>query len=147
MLCGRVVKVLVVGELLSLYRGGGARGDAAADEFNQCRATTKSQRYLDNLYRCLPGRYPDVVTPPPIGEPSIVMSIVCLSVCVFVYPRSSLRNYRSDLYQIFVSTLRSVFLWRRSDALFADKPRLLDVAAQLKRSSYTALGLTISCVQ
>ena len=84
MLCGRVVKVLMVGELLSLYRGGGARGDAAADEFNQCRATTKSQRYLDNLYRCLPGRYPHVVTPPPIGEPSVVMSIVCLSVCVCV---------------------------------------------------------------
>jgi len=86
-LCGRVVKVLMVGELLSLYRGGGARGDAAADEFNQCRATTKSQRYLDNLYRCLPGRYPDVVTPPPIWEPSIVMTdehclSVCLSVCV-----------------------------------------------------------------
>jgi len=45
----------------------------------------------------------------------------------------------------------SVFLWGRSDTLctsgfvgdviFAHKPRLLDVAAQLKRSAHAALGL------
>jgi len=41
------------------------------------------------------------VTPPPIGERSIVMSVsVCL--CVFVCPRSYLRNYTSDLHQFFV---------------------------------------------
>jgi len=45
----------------------------------------------------------------------------------------------------------SVLLWRRSDTLctsgcmdnviFVHKPRLLDVAAQLKRSAHAALGL------
>ena len=45
----------------------------------------------------------------------------------------------------------SVLLWQRSDTLctsgfmddvmFAHKPRLLDVAAQLKRSAHAALGL------
>jgi len=51
----------------------------------------------------------------------------------------------------------SVLLWRRSDTLctsgfiddvvFAQKPRLLDVGAQLKRSAHAALGLTINCAQ
>ena len=33
------------------------------------------------------------------------------------------------------------------DVIFARKPRLLDVAAQLKHSAYVALALAISCVQ
>jgi len=33
------------------------------------------------------------------------------------------------------------------DVIFAQKPRLLDVAAQLKRSAYAALGLAINCAQ
>jgi len=51
----------------------------------------------------------------------------------------------------------SVRLLRRSDTLctsgfmddviFAHKPRLLDVVAQLKRAVYAALGLTINCAQ
>ena len=51
----------------------------------------------------------------------------------------------------------SVLLWRRSDTLrtsgfmddviFAHKPMLLDVAAQLKRSAHAALGLAINCAQ
>jgi len=53
----------------------------------------------------------------------------------------------------------SVVHWRRSDTLctstsgfmddviFAHKPRLLDVAAQLKRSAHAALGLAINCAQ
>jgi len=74
-------------------------------------------------------------------------------VCVFVCPWSYLRNYPSDL-QIFVHvTYGSVLLWRRSDTLctsgfvvivydiiFAYKPRLLDVAAQLKRSAHAAFA-------
>ena len=68
---------------------------------------------------------------------------VCL--CVFVCPRSSLRNYTSDLYQ-FLCMLPgrvSVLLWRRSDMLrisafmddvmFAHKLRLLDVTARLRQ--------------
>jgi len=33
------------------------------------------------------------------------------------------------------------------DIMFARKPRLLDVAAQLKRSAHAALGLAINCAQ
>jgi len=33
------------------------------------------------------------------------------------------------------------------DVIFAHKPRLLDVAAQLKRSAHAALGLAVSCAQ
>ena len=51
----------------------------------------------------------------------------------------------------------SVLLWRRSNTLcisgfmddvkFANKPGLLDAAAQLKRSAHAALGLAINCAQ
>jgi len=51
----------------------------------------------------------------------------------------------------------SVLLWQHSDTLFtsgftddvmfAHKPMLLDVAAQLKRSAHAALGLAINCAQ
>jgi len=50
-----------------------------------------------------------------------------------------------------------VFFWRYSDMLcisgfmddviFAHMPRLLDVAAQLKRSAHAALGLAVKCAQ
>ena len=33
------------------------------------------------------------------------------------------------------------------DVIFAHKPKLLDVAAQLKRSAHAALGLAINCAQ
>jgi len=51
---------------------------------------------------------------------SIPMSVsVC--VCVFVCPRSHLRNYTSDLHQVFFAHVNSgrgsVLLWRRSDTL------------------------------
>jgi len=79
---------------------------------------------------------------------------VCLSVC----PRSYLRNYTSDLHQIFVHVAcsrGSVILWRRmlctsgfmGDVIFAHKPRLFDVAAELKRSAHAAFGLAINCGQ
>jgi len=51
----------------------------------------------------------------------------------------------------------SVLLWQLRDTLctsgfmddviFARKPRLLDVAAQLKRSAHAALGLAVNCAQ
>jgi len=34
-----------------------------------------------------------------------------------------------------------------NDVIFAQKPRLLDVAAQLKRSAHAALGMPINCAQ
>jgi len=79
-------------------------------------------------------------------------------VCVFVCPRSYLWNYTSDFHQIFVRVTfgrGSVLLRRRSDTLctsgfmddvmVAHKPRLLDVAAQLKRRAHTVLD--INCAQ
>jgi len=62
---------------------------------------------------------------------------VYVSVCVFVCPRSYLLKYTSDLHQ---------FLYTLSVAV-AHKPRLLDVATQLKRSAHAALGLAINCAQ
>jgi len=66
----------------------------------------------------------------------------------------------TDLHQFFVLVTYghgSVLLWRRSDTLrtsvfvddviFAHKPRLLDDAAQLKRSAQTDLGFAINCAQ
>jgi len=85
---------------------------------------------------------------------------VCVSLCVFVCQQSYLRNYKSDVHEFFVYVTYgrgSVRLWRRSDTLctsgfmddviFAHKPKLLDVAAQLKRSAHAALGLAINCAQ
>ena len=85
---------------------------------------------------------------------------VCVSPCVFVCQQSYLRNYKSDVHEFFVHVTYgrgSVQLWRRNDTLctsgfvddviFAHKPRLLDVAAQLKRSAHAALGLAINCAQ
>jgi len=78
---------------------------------------------------------------------------VCMCVCVFVCPRSYVRNYTSYLHQFFVYVTYcrgSVLLWRHSDTLctsgfmgdviFAHKPMLLDIAAQLKR-------LAIKCAE
>jgi len=50
-----VMKMLLVGELLSLLIDTNMQSDVAVDEFNLCPAVTKSQRYLDSLYRCQPG--------------------------------------------------------------------------------------------
>jgi len=98
-----------------------------------------------------------VVTPPPISEWSIVMSV---SACVCVCLSDRDQNYTSDLRHSFVHVTYgrgSVLLWRRSDTLctsgftddvmFAHKPRLLDLAAQLKRSAHAALGLAVNCAQ
>jgi len=101
-------------------------------------------------------------TPPQIGEQSIVMSdSVCVRVCVCLSVRDHyLRHCTSDLHQIFVHVTYgrgSVLLWQCSyklctsgfmdGVIFAHKPRLLDVAAQLKRSAHAALGLAINCAQ
>jgi len=71
-----------------------------------------------------------------------------MCVCVFVCPRSYLRNYTSDLRQFFmlVTYGRGSVFGRRCDTLctsgfmddviFAHKPRLLDVAAQLNRNAH-----------
>ena len=88
---------------------------------------------------------------------------VCLSVCVFVCSRSYLRKF-GTARPIFTNFLRiaiyrrgSVLLWRlidtlctsgcMDDVIVAHKPKLLDVAAQLKSSAHAALGLAINCAQ
>ena len=78
---------------------------------------------------------------------------VCLSAII-----SSELHVRSLSIFVHVTNGRgSVLVWRRSDMLctsgftddviFAHKPRLLDVAAQLKRSTHAVLGLAINCAQ
>jgi len=92
-----------------------------------------------------------LVTPPLLGERSIVMSVsVCLCLC-------ACRLIFANCF-VHVSYGRgSVFLWRRSDTLcasgfindviFAHRPRLLEVAALLKHSAHAALGLAVNCAQ
>ena len=95
-----------------------------------------------------------------VCECECVRACVRACVCVLVCPLSYIWNYTSDLYQFFVHVTfgrGSVLLRRRSDMLctsgfmddlmFAHKSRLLDVAAQLKRSAHAALGLAIDCAQ
>jgi len=88
---------------------------------------------------------------------------VCLSlrvcVCLSAIISSELHVRSSPVFVHVISDRGSVFLWRRSDKLctsgfmddvvFAHKRRLLDVAAQLKRSAHAALGLglAVNCVQ
>jgi len=84
---------------------------------------------------------------------------VCLSVRDHIF-ETTRPIFTSFFFVFFVRVsydCRSVLRWRRSDtlctsgfmddAIFAHKPRLLDVAAQLKSSAHAALGLAISCAQ
>ena len=87
----------------------------------------------------------------------------CLSVCVCVclsVRDHIFRTARPIFTKFFVHVTYDrglVILWRRSDKLctsgfmndviFAYRPRLLSVAAQLKRSAHAALGLAMNCAQ
>ena len=95
----------------------------------------------------------NIIALPPIGERSIDER-VC--VCVFV----CLSAIISDQTKLFVHVTYgrgSVLLWQHSDtlctsgfmddAIFAHKPRLLGVAAQLKHSAHAALGVAINYAQ
>ena len=92
---------------------------------------------------------------PDRGVQSTVMSeslslslSLSLYVCLSAIISSELR-VRSSPISVHVTYGRgSVLLWRRSDdVIFAHKPRLLYVAAQLKRSAHAVLGLAINCAQ
>ena len=88
---------------------------------------------------------------------------VCLSVCVWLSGIIYSKLHRQSASDFFVHVTYghgSVFLRplrRRSDMLctsglmdddiVAHKPRLLDVAAQLKRSAHAAFDLAIKCTQ
>ena len=79
----------------------------------------------------------------------MISESVCVCVCLSAIISSELP---SDLHQLFAHVTDgrgSVLLWRRNDKLctsgftddviFSHKPRLLNVAAQLKRSAHAAL--------
>ena len=97
--------------------------------------------------------------PPPDRKAEYCDERVCVSVCVCLSAIiSSELHVRSLSIFVHVTNGRgSVLVWRRSDMLctsgftddviFAHKPRLLDVAAQLKRSTHAVLGLAINCAQ
>ena len=95
---------------------------------------------------------------PLIGQRSIVMSVsVCVCVCLSVRDHvfGTIRPIFTKFVVHVIYGRGSVLLWRRSDMLctsgfiddvvFAHRPRLLDVAAQLKRSAHAALGLATNC--
>ena len=78
---------------------------------------------------------------------------MCAHVYVCLSTTISLEVHVRSLQKIFVHVTYGRGPVRRSDTLctsgfmddviFAHKPKLLDVAAQLKRSAYAALGLAI----
>ena len=79
-----------------------------------------------------------------------------VSVCLSAITSSELHVRSSPNFFMHVTYGRgSVLLWQRSDTLctsgfmddviFAHKPKLLDLAAQLKCSAHAALGLAINC--
>jgi len=86
---------------------------------------------------------------------------MCVCVCLSVPVRDHIFETTRPIFTKFFSArylwswLGSILFWWRSDTLctsgfmedvmFAHKPKLLDVAAQLKRSAHTALGLAINC--
>jgi len=84
---------------------------------------------------------------------------VCVCVCLSVRDRiiRTTRPIFTDFSLCVTYGRGSIVLWRRSDMLctsgfmddviFAHKPRLLDLAAQLKRSAHAALGLATNCAQ
>jgi len=79
----------------------------------------------------------------------------CLSVHDHIF--GTARAIVNKLFARVTYGCGSVLLWRSSsmlctsgfmdDVIFAHKPRLLDVAAQLKRSAHAALGLAVKCAQ
>jgi len=97
---------------------------------------------------------------PDRGARSIVMSVsafvcVCLSVCDHIFGTTR---------PIFTEFFCACYLWPwldpplaaywyfiyfrfMDDVIFSHKPRLLDVAAQVKRNAHAALGLAIKCAQ
>jgi len=80
---------------------------------------------------------------------------VCLGASAIISSELHVRS--SPIFMHVTYGPGSILIWRRSDMLctsgfmdnvmFVHKPRLLDVAAQLKRSAHTVLGLAINCAQ
>jgi len=107
---------------------------------------------------------PPLITPPLIGEQSIVMSVsvfLCLCVCLSVGDHifgTTRPIFTNILCMLPMAVAPPPPLWQRSDdmlctsgfmddVIFAHKPRLFDVAAHPKRSAYAVLGLATNCAQ
>ena len=74
---------------------------------------------------------------------------VCVCVCVFVCLWSYLRNYTSDLHQIFVPVTYdrgSVLLWRRSDTLYTSIFCFIDDVIGQGCTSSLGLGYKLCAV-
>jgi len=78
---------------------------------------------------------------------------VCVSICMSTIISSELhvRSSPKSLCVLHMAVARSssggVVIRYVLPVLFAHKSRLLDVAAQLKRSAHAALGLAVNCAQ
>jgi len=86
---------------------------------------------------------------------------VSVSVCVCFSVRDDIFGTTCPIFNKFFVHVTcgrgSVLLCRRSgilctsgftdDVIFAHKPRLLDISAQLKSSAHATLGLAINCAQ
>ena len=84
---------------------------------------------------------------------------VCVSDCVCLSVRDRIFGTACPIFTKFLARVTHGrgwdLIWRRNDTLctsvfmadviLSHKPRLLDVAAQLKRSAHAALGLAILC--
>jgi len=99
-----------------------------------------------------------IVTPPPTEycDERVCLSVcvcLCVCVCLFAIISSELHVRSSPNFCACYCGRGSVVIWRLSDklytsgfmdyAIFAHKPRLLDVAAQQKHSAHAALGLAV----
>jgi len=80
-----------------------------------------------------------------------MMSVsVCVCLSAIIYSELHLLYSPNSLCMLPVAVARcdtlctSCFM---DDVIFAHKPRLLDVAAQLKRSAHATLGLARNCAQ
>jgi len=93
-----------------------------------------------------------------MSVPVSVCLSVCLCVCLSTIISSELHVQSStkifSMFHMAVArpssegiVIRYVLPVFMDDVIFAHKPRLLDVAAQLKRSAHGALGLAINCAQ
>jgi len=82
---------------------------------------------------------------------------VCVCLSAIISSKLHVRSLPNYFVHVTYSRACSVIPSQRSDTLctsgfmddfiFAHKTRLLDVAAQLKRSAHAAWGLAISCAQ
>jgi len=70
---------------------------------------------------------------------------MCLSVSDHIF--GTTRPIFTKIFARSSSGVVVIVLRFVDDVIFSRKPRLLDVAAQLKRSAHTALGLAINCAQ